>query len=375
MTGRVIAVTRALTPAEAVALVSATFSRPGRYYVEALAPMLKASTATVQDEFETWFLRELFKRSRAHFTSSRDAIWNVLDHLLEVRGVAAPSDLDYWELNRTLFDLSTASTARMVGFRLPADLTNRLQALQFTVPEMLDFPAVAYRMGLIFRQLEGRAPVDWWRLRDLAGAVPLTPAARAAVEHARLHAGIHMRPIFDEVGYLWTAERELGAVRQITSGAIERRSSTRVASRELAATQRAQGIGRDSDRVIRTEIAEARARGVWDSEIADLGGETKLYRLTSPNACKGCLRLYRTSDGMPRLYTRAEVAAGDALGLNTGNWRDWHIVVGANHPSCVCGSWTRWLAAMAPVHAERAQAIAEKMKRLKVFEEPERDAA
>lgn len=361
------------TPAEALDLYRALFPRPGRYVVGPEAgEVVKAGGAAAAEDFEEWFLDALFDVARGTFQSSREAIWAALDRLIQLRGANVPSDLDLDELGEALFDLSTASTARMVGLHVPREMVRRLESIGFTTQEALDFPAVAYRMGLIYRDLAAAtSPVPAERLIADAKSIPLTQAEEAAVDYARRRAGIWMRPIFDRSGTLWTAERELFPVRSRVGDALSARTSSREAARQLRNTYRALEIDRDAERVMRTEIAEASNRGAWAHAVKGWQPDTEVFRQPSRSACKGCLRLYLTPDGMPRLYTVREIEDATALGPNMGSWRTWHPVIGATHPQCVCGPLQEWRKPMTSVFARTAPGKAQQLRDLRVFDDEE----
>jgi hypothetical protein len=356
------------TPQQALALHHELFPEAGIYRVQQLDHLddliLKAQAGEDSEPFEVWFLRELDHVTEQHFVNARLAIWEVLERLLHERGLTAPSQMAYWHLNEALFDLTTSSTARMVGLYVPADLVARLQALHFTLPEALDFPALAYRMGLIYRRLAEATPTAWPELMQLANQVPLSSVERLAVEHTRLRAGVWLRPIFDETGRVWTAAREIEPLRVIQREALEQRRSVREAARQLDNSQRARGVLRDAERVMRTEIAEARGRGAWQAGLAGTGPETKFVRTTSTRACRDCLRLYRNPDGTPRLYTRAQLEEFDRLGPNRGPREKWHITLGVTHPHCACAPWLEWHPAMQRIAKESAPRFAAVMRDL-----------
>lgn len=347
------------------------FPAPGAYTVGVLsAPLAKAATTGGEeaDEFENWWLRAIEQRTRQEFVSAEQAMWGALETLLHERGVSAPSALAPQELQRTLFDLGTASTAHMVGFTIPAALSERLGALGFTTTEALNFPALAYRVGLIYRALEQSPPLPWSALVQRAHAMPLSSAERAAIEIARNRAGLWLRPIFDQAGQAWTAQREIEPLRRVLTAGLERRASTGQMVRELARSQRAQGILRDADRTLRTELAECRTRGAWDADSKHAPADAQWFRQLSANPCRGCLFLQKNSDGTPKLYTRQQILDGDALGYNTGHWTTWHVRLGGNHPRCVDAPWAVYHPAMASIFEGRAPGYAEMMRRLKVFE-------
>lgn len=355
------------SPAEALDLHKAIFPRSGEYVIKA------TDTPTRQEEFEEWFLKVLFDQSRGEFQSARDSIWDALDRLLEARGVTAPSDLGFGELQDALFDLGHASTARMVGFHVPEAMRQRLSSIGFTPQEQFDFPAIAYRLGLLYRDLMAAKPAPWAQLVADAWSVPLTNAEHAAVDYARKRAGIFLRPIFDREGQLWTAERELFKVKLHTARALRNRMGAREAGRHLQNVFRAEGIDRDAERVMRTEIAEASNRGAWVHAAKDWTAETKIFRQPSRGACRGCLRLYLKQNGMPRLYRPRAVEEATAAGPNRGPWREWRPQIGATHPNCCCAPFQAWTDRMQPLFAKGAPRWAKLIEELGVFKDLDRE--
>lgn len=337
----------------------------GTWFFKANTP----DTGGGEGNFETWFLQRLYDESRNQFLSAQHSIWQVLDKLLLDRGVQAPSDVDYWELNRILFDVSNASTARMVGMRVPEDVAERLTQLGFLPREVLGFPALAYRMGRIYDALLGAKPAQWADVVREAASFPITPTEQLAIEHVSRRAGAFLRPIFDASGHIWTAERELQPLRRVAAEGLRARETVQEISRQLGATQRANGVIRDADRVIRTEIAEARSRGSWRADDAGWTAETQVFRLTAAMPCRSCLRLYRNPDGTPRLYTVAEVRQADSLGVNRGGWREHHVVIGSTHPNCVCSPWQQAHPGMQSIWQSTAPRYRKQIEELNVFAE------
>lgn len=347
------------TPHEALELCQAVFPAAGEYVV-------KATTAA--EDFEEWFLQELFRAAQRYYGDARAQVWDALDRLLALRGMQSPTGLGFDELHEALFDLSTASTARMVGLDVPRDVLQRLRTIGWSTPEALDFPALAYRMGLLHRELTASSPVSYARLVQQARAMPLTDAERIAVDYARRRAGLFLKPIFDRDGTLWTAERELFPIRQRVTPALEHRVGPREAARQLQNTYRAMGVERDAERVIRTEMAEASNRGAWVHDSQSWAADDLIFRQPSREACKGCLRLFLRPDGHPRLYTPAEVEAATALGPNTGPWQEWRPLIGPIHPNCVCGPFQRWQQAMTSIFERSAPRKLATLRKLNVEE-------
>ncbi len=359
-----LTIQRRLKDAELLAIARAAFPAPGGYIIA------KAAEAETEGaEFGEWFLRELDRVAHENFLSAQQAIWEVLDQLLVKRGVRAPSELGLWELNRTLFALGAASTARMVGLNVAPEVAKQLTAIGFTPQAVLDFPALAYRMGAIYNRLAQRDPVQWPELLELAKSFPLSSAERAAIEYARTRAGLWLTPVYDSVGRVWTAEREIAPLQDRIVEALRTRKGVAEVARELGASQRAQGILRDARRVVRVELAQARCEGSWAADSKKWGQTELLFRQTSSRACRGCLRLLKNRDGTPRLWPRKEVEAQDALGPNRGHWREWHLRIGIIHPNCLCAPWARHVKGMESIFAQRAPEYAALMLQLGVLEE------
>ncbi len=368
--GDVITIKEPLGPgdeATALATMQALFAEPGQYRVE---PMLKAVGSEPLDEWETWFMRRLHEVTREEFVGTRAAIWEVLDGVLQESKATVPSERDYWQLHEDLFDLTHASTARMVGLDVPSPVKRRLRRMGWSEREALDFPGLAFRVGRMYDQLkEMGEQVPWENLVTAAKSYPLSTLEEATIEGIRRQAGVNLRPIMDQAGRVWTGEREIEPLREVLERHTRDRSGARAAARELGNAARAEGNFRDMDRVARTELAEISGNAAWGERGKDWTPETKLFRQPNRNACKACLRLFKEPGGMPRLYTKAEVEAGDALGFNRGPWREYHVRIGTIHPSCVCAPWSRWLESLRPMFEADAAEWAGKMKRLRVFQE------
>lgn len=363
MSERFVTIDGSPTAEQALASWTALFGEPGEYVIAKAEPV----SSPPEGDFESWFLRALYERTHEEFVTAQYAIWEVLDGLLRRRGVRAPSELDLWELNRALFDLTTASTARMVGLRVPTALLEELTGLGWSVPEALDFPALGYRMGLIYERLQQAKPVAWSELRSMAAAKPLTLAEHAAIDHMRRRGGIWLRPILDNAGNVWTAEREIAPLRRLASAALENRTSTQEAVRELGNSQRARGIVRDAERVIRTELAESRARGVWATITKGAAPDALFFRQVAGSPCRACLRLYMKPDGTPQLYRRDELERWSET-VNTGPRETWTPKIGATHPNCLCAPWALYNPAYAALFEQFAPVNREQLARFGVHQ-------
>ncbi|GEM_PF-5408334 len=335
------------------------FPQPGEYFVE---PLAKAVSGHENHGFDEWFLQRLYEVSLERSLGMQEAIWTVLDELLMERGVRTPSDLEWLELQNLLFDLQGASTARMAGLKVPKALLERLGGFGWTPFEQLDFPALAYRMGRIYERLEKTEPMPWEELIKLAQDIPLGSAERVAVDHLRRHAGNYLRPVYTKTGEAWVAEREQYPLRELLSAGAERRKTVRRLARELGNSQRARGIARDAERVVRTEMAEARSRGAWENDRKRWKDEALIFRQTSSTPCKVCLRMFKNPDGTPKLYRPEDVEKWSELGPNTGPKENWVPKIGPIHPNCVCPPWEKYLAVMKETHEKHAPYYANLMQ-------------
>lgn len=99
---------------------------------------------------------------------------------------------------------------------------------------------------------------------------------------------------------------------------------------------------RDWQRVAHTEIWNAKLQGEVITILQGQaiysntkGGETKVFRRPSPDACNHCKRLYLESDGVtPKVFNLSElVSNGTNVGKKVG---DWLPITGTTHPNCTC---------------------------------------
>lgn len=327
------------------------FPGGGEYLVKAVS--------TEAPTFETWFLDELYQRAQDEQRSLQELAWDALDGLLTMHGVQAPSELEAEHLYQALFDLAYGATSTIVGMRVPDPLRERLDAMGVAERDQLDFPGIAYRIGKIYETVktEPPGPGQWERVQAAAQSVVLLPSEEIAVEQSRRRAGQYLRPLFDQGGQVWVSDREATQVRELTSRALASREGPRKAARELAATNRAEGVFRDADRVMRTEIATERSRGQWEAQGWD--ADTRVFRQVQATPCKPCVRLYTEPNGMPKLYRAGDVAAWSET-VNTGPQAGWTAKIGATHPNCVCAPWAEWFDEVAFVyegHAERLRKL------------------
>jgi hypothetical protein len=100
---------------------------------------------------------------------------------------------------------------------------------------------------------------------------------------------------------------------------------------------------RDWKRVAHTELWNAKLQGEVNAILSGetiyrnttKGGETRVFRRPSADACNHCKRLYLESDGItPRIFLLEElINNGDNVGRKT---KDWKPTTGTTHPNCTC---------------------------------------
>lgn len=311
-------------------LIKAVFPSGGRYLV-ARAPKEGAA-------FDEWFLERLVEEARRHYTSTRQLVRRVVERFIgQHDGDLTDPDV-YARFEELLFDVRRAS-GFSIGMNVSPATRVRLAELGVTSQEVYDWPAIAYRLGRVYRSVGPTATFSWTRAMALAESVKLTDTERAAMAFARQRAGIHLTPVLlREPQRAWetVAAEEQRLLRVMTRRAIRDRGGAMKLARDLyEKLDKEGGIARDWERVARTEISDARSEGSWAVEMSGVAEDGKIYRDTSSRACSECLRLYREPDGSPRLYTKAEILAEDALGPNTV--KPYHARIASTHPQCVCG--------------------------------------
>jgi hypothetical protein len=180
--------------------------------------------------------------------------------------------------------------------------------------------------------------------------VSLSKPEKAARDYAKQRAAIYMRrPLgagYTEAERLLN-ERELGAIRQATASAVERRESYKQLSADLHdAVVGSPSLSNDMDRVARTELAFAHAFGGYHAlkrQAADVGDlDPLVYKFVSPVACDDCQRIWGPPSD-PHKYRLSFIEAREAGG---GNFRlsrhQWGPVIGPVHPHCTEGPLQYW---------------------------------
>lgn len=314
-------------------IFKAVFPLDGVYFLKAEPP---------ERQFDRWYFETLLTQAATHFSNVHEVVLQHLLTLVRTHGgdLTDPGALELVE--RALLDGRVAMRWALAHPVAPA-VEARMRAMGLTSDDVLDWPGLAYRLGLIERELE-RAPFSWDHVIELARAVPLLPGDAEAIAYARAQAGAYLAPVLVRGPAQLVTDalaRERALMQQLTADAVRREVGAREFARELYHRLSPEGIQRDFRRVARTELQEARLQGAFAAEARAKGWTpaSQVYRTLSARPCNGCLLLYRRPDGMPKVYTVAEVQAGDAQGPNRGPWQEWHVRIGPTHPNCLDSPW------------------------------------
>jgi hypothetical protein len=315
--------------------------------------------------FVEWWMERLAQEAAARAMTLREFMLAKLSELLAAHAGRLPAPAVLEALDALLFDFRLA-VRWSVAMPLTAEQVERLQALGFSDRDVLDWPGLAYRFGLIEQALATQRRVPFTRLLDLAARAPVQTSDQVAITYARAKAAQYLTPIVlrePERAAGVALDRERALIQRMTAEAIRRETNPRQLAREFARTLRPEGFVRDFDRLARTEMQTARLQGAFAAEARarDWTAETHVYRSLAARPCQGCVRLYAVGGDRkrPQLYTVGAVQAGDALGPNTRPWREWHVVVGATHPNCLCGPWITWNDALRAIFPGAATAAVE----------------
>jgi hypothetical protein len=315
------------------------FPAAGRYELRKARPMEEGA------HFQEWFLERLAADAEANFGNLRRLVRKMLENYLQRYNghLTDPGVLE--QLEHLLFD---ARQAVRWSLAMPVSLPveQRLRELGLTDQDVLDFPGLAYRLGLLEREAvlpSAGSEQAWTHLLRTVRDVQVTHSDEAAILYARQRAAQYLSPVLLRDGQAMTLEiqaREIALTRELTAEAVRQEMHPRALARQLyKRLGLEEGIQRDFDRVARTEIQEARVRGAFEGERRARGwtATTLVYRIVAAHPCNGCIRLYVGTDGMPKRYKVRELEREDAQGLNRGPWRTWHARIGPTHPHCVPG--------------------------------------
>lgn len=346
----------------------ALFEADGDYIVKAITTR---GHVVHGKRFEEWWLERLVAAAEGQFTDLQGVVRRAVELFIREHGGHLSDPQVVARFERLLFDLRQGLRWSVAQPVTPA-IEEALRALGFADRHVLDFPGVAYRLGMLSDTLaKPGTSFTWEQALELAARAPVLPSDEVAIAHARMRAGAYLTPVAmrpAQALHLAAAEREQQLLRTMAVEAVAQQMAPKAFARELFKRFREEGVHRDWERVARTEIAEARCVGAFaaESRLRGWTAETTIYRTLGAAPCNGCLKLYRTSGGMPRVYTVGEVQAADALGPNQGPWQAWHARIGPTHPNCRDSPWLTWKPVLARVFESSAPEWAATWKRRKM---------
>jgi len=171
--------------------------------------------------------------------------------------------------------------------------------------------------------------------------MPLPQAKINAIEYAKKWGGQYVQNMADRsaAGVVRKLAEFDGDVRQMefvgkrTAEAIKNRWSPRQLSNMLR--EETGNALQDWDRVAVTEIQNANENGYADELINTFGEDVLVAKLTNPDACPECKKLYTDPEtGRPKIFRLAELKAnGDNIGRKRSQWV---ATLGVIHPRCFC---------------------------------------
>lgn len=139
----------------------------------------------------------------------------------------------------------------------------------------------------------------------------------------------------DEILSEVDAERRqdrLKIIQETVGEAITTHKSAKKLARDLA--NKTKYYSHNWERIARTELQGVYNEGVILDAIEYYGEETQVARVTETGACPHCRRLFRNSEGKPKIFPIAELIAN---GTNVGRRaRDWQATIWPVHPNCRC---------------------------------------
>lgn len=329
-----------------LALWTALFPCDGHYVIKATGASDDDQAPPQPKRLPRWFLESVLDAAKKGNLSLRNLIAHYIAEWIGEFGGDLTSIVAQEKLEELLKDFRLAIKWSL-GFPLSPGVERMLRQMKFTREEIVQFPGVAYRLGMIESELVKRPDLPLEEIMRLARAVPLNPADEVAIAHLTARAGEALTPIAlrDPMRLVADAlERERAMLRVMAPEAVKREMGAREFASRLYHALSPEGVMRDFDRVARTELQDARVRGSFaaDQKVRKWTPATQVFRTVASVPCNACLMLYKTPDGMPRLYTVGDLEAEDAQGYNRGPIGEWHARIGATHPNCLCSPWVKW---------------------------------
>jgi hypothetical protein len=356
----------ALKARDPLTLWHALFPFDGHYVIKKARPIdPREEPVVLPKRLPRWWLEGLLNDATEGSLKLRDVFLQRLDSIFMKHAGRLATPEAQEAIEEALFDFRLAIKWSL-GYQLTPKQHQRLVDAGYKPEEILQFPGLSYRLGMIEAALDKEPGLDLAAILKIARATPLNPADEVAIQYATAKAAEALTPVLlhDPTVAIATAlDRERSMVRTLTADAIRREWSTKEFSRQLRETLSPEGIVRDFDRVARTEMQDARVRGAFaaDAKARKWSDATHVFRTIAAVPCNECLRLYKTPEGMPRLYTVEALHAADDDGYNRR--RPYHARIGPTHPNCLCSPWVKWWPEMHAIYDSERSKWTAAMKR------------
>jgi hypothetical protein len=261
---------------------------------------------------------------------------------------------DLEELRQLLEDHAVALAVETAGpGEVPAAVLDDLVARGIITRETADGLSTDwYHDALLYGMVTQKAAqlgedADSWTVAETKAwlkknPLPLGPAERAAVEHARAAAAIRCVGLGRSLADDWSVAvlEEDDDLRMERIGQLQDATATAIAERETAGklrTRMGEATGdwaRDLARIAETELQNCHSHGTAHQVAGDFGGDANVAKIPNPDACDTCRKLYLKPDGTPRIFKLSKLAAN---GSNVGRKRrDMLPTIDATHPYCHC---------------------------------------
>jgi len=172
-----------------LAIWTALFPADGHYVIKKAAPPREPPPdVPVPRRLPRWWLEALLSEATRGGLRLRDMFAEKIAELAGQYGGALTTPEARVALEELLMDFRLAIKWTL-GQPLTPRVERTLRDLGFTDSEVIQFPGLAYRLGMIEAELVKRPELTFDEVLKLARAVPLNPADEAAIAYASVKAG------------------------------------------------------------------------------------------------------------------------------------------------------------------------------------------
>lgn len=304
-------------------------------------------------EFEHWFLEHIFENNRQYFDKWKNRLFADMEKFVGSKKLFPMDDAALASLEKFLLPYRMALVHNVTGWEVDSKMLDYLKANGLIEPGVIKYPELSYKLGMLHHHIQQEQ--HKWPDRDKffkylaqkAKEIELSMTDKFAIAASMRQANGYLSPTIENViqGGLKSLYAEEDEVLRMMGYALSERQHPFLSGRLIRNELTKQGYSRDFERVARTQTVEFFNRGAWGemtNKMQEFGIDTKdaeVYRIPSPASCEHCKNLALHSDGTPKRYKYATIAAnGDNRGLKPDNWKP---VIGSVHPNCRCSPWYR----------------------------------